>query len=63
MKSFEVFHVALWHSLELTHYKVHLFWEGNKILGNLHLTFDWQYKSKVEILQTIVAFSEYVYEL
>ena len=24
-------------------YKVHIFWEGHKILRNLHLTFDWQY--------------------
>ena len=24
-------------------YKVHIFWEGYKILQNLHLTFDWHY--------------------
>ena len=23
--------------------KVHIFWEGHKILWNLHLTFDWHY--------------------
>ena len=23
--------------------KVHIFWEGRKILQNLHLTFDWHY--------------------
>ena len=23
--------------------KVHIFWEGQKILRNLHLTFDWHY--------------------
>ena len=23
--------------------KVHIFWEGHKILQNLHFTFDWQY--------------------
>ena len=23
--------------------KVHIFWEGHKILRNLHLTFDWHY--------------------
>ena len=37
-------------------FKVHLFWEGHKILRNLHLTVD---KSKVEIPQNFVAFSEY----
>ena len=25
------------------HGKVHIFWEGHKILRNLHLTFDWHY--------------------
>ena len=24
-------------------WKVHIFWEGHKILRNLHLTFDWHY--------------------
>ena len=24
-------------------FKVHIFWEGHKILRNLHLTFDWHY--------------------
>ena len=23
--------------------KVHIFWEGHKILRNLHLTFDWNF--------------------
>ena len=28
--------------------KVHIFWEGHKILRNIHLTFDWHYiQSKV----------------
>ena len=41
--------------------KVHIFWEGQKIfLRNLHLTFDWHYKSKVEISQNFVAFSEHM---
>ena len=26
--------------------KVHIFWEGHKILWNLHLTFDWHYIQK-----------------
>ena len=37
--------------------KVHIFWEGHKILQNLHLTF---VKSKVKISQNFVAFSEYM---
>ena len=43
--------------------KVHIFWEGHKILRNPHLTFDWHYtwdKSKVKILQNFVAYSEYM---
>ena len=40
--------------------KVHIFWEVHKILRNLHLTFDWHYKSKVEISQNFVAFPEYM---
>ena len=24
-------------------FKVHIFWEGHKILRNLYLTFDWHY--------------------
>ena len=48
--------------------KVRIFWEGHKILRNLHLTFVYLLtvhtdKSKVEILQNFVAFSEYMYEL
>ena len=26
--------------------KVHIFWEGHKILRNIHLTFDWHYIGK-----------------
>ena len=37
--------------------KVHIFWEGHKILQNLPLTFDY---SKRKILQNFVAFSEYM---
>ena len=40
--------------------KVHIFWEGHKILRNLRLTFDWHYKSKMEISQIFLAFSEYM---
>ena len=29
-------------------------------MQNLHLSFDWHYKSKVEIKQNFVAFSEYM---
>ena len=43
--------------------KVRVFWEGHNILRNLHLTFVCMYctvdKSKVEISQNFVAFSEY----
>ena len=34
-----------------------IFWEGHKILQNLHLTF--VYSTKVKISQNFVAFSEY----
>ena len=27
--------------------KVHIFWEGHKILRNLHQLFDWQYIGKI----------------
>jgi hypothetical protein len=42
--------------------KVHIFWEGYKILRNLHLTLSYvvPVKSKVEISQNFVAFSEYM---
>ena len=41
--------------------KVHIFWEGHKLLWNLHLTFVYTVdKSKVEIWQNFVAFSEYI---
>ena len=41
--------------------KVRIFWEGHKILQNLHLTFVCMYldKSKVDISQNLVAFSKY----
>ena len=32
------FHVRMCSSI-----KVHIFWEGHKILRNLHFTFDWHY--------------------
>ena len=43
--------------------KVHIFWEGHKILRNLPLTFNcstYSQKSKVKISQNFVAFSEYM---
>ena len=45
--------------------KVHIFWEGHKILRNLHLNFVYSTnvstdKSKMEISQNFVAFSEYM---
>ena len=30
-------------------YKVHIFWEGHKILQNLHLTFDWHYIFRTKV--------------
>ena len=39
--------------------KVHTFWEGDKILRNLHQLFDWQYIGQI-ISQSFVAFSEYM---
>ena len=46
----------------LSNVKVHIFWEGHKILRNLHLTFDYStaVKSKGKISQNFVAFSEYM---
>ena len=43
-------------------FKVHTFWECQKILRNLHLTFDCHYigKNKVKNTQNFVAFSEYM---
>ena len=42
--------------------KVHIFWEGHKILRNLHLTFVLcsASRNKVKIPQNFVVFSEYV---
>ena len=48
-------------NLQITYLgKVHIFWKGRKILQNLHLTFEWpnKDKSKVEISQNFVVFSE-----
>ena len=55
---------TLWENSFVTYRdKIHIFWEGHKILQNLHLTFV-QYvvpvKSKVEISQNFVAFSKYM---
>ena len=42
-------------------FKVHIFWEGHKILQNFHLRFHcYYYKSTVEISQNFVGFSEYM---
>ena len=42
-------------------FKVHIIWEGHKILRNLPLTFDCStVKSKGKISQNFVAFSEYM---
>ena len=41
--------------------KVHIFWEGHKILRNFPLIFDYStHRSKGKILQNFVAFSEYM---
>ena len=41
--------------------KVHIFWDGHKILQNLHLTsYVVPVKSKVKISQNFVAFSKYM---
>ena len=40
--------------------KVHIFWEGHKILRNLHLTFDYSTDSQKLGSQNFVAFSEYM---
>ena len=49
-------------SSHLRSFKVHIFWEGHKILRNLQLTFSYvvPVKSKVEISQNFVAFLEYM---
>ena len=46
----------------LSSVKVQIFWEGHKILRNLHLTFVLcsASQSKVEISQNFLAFSEYM---
>ena len=44
------------HTLDASQFfKVHIFWEGHKILQNLHQLFDWQF-----IGGDFVAFSEYM---
>ena len=45
---------------ESPNFKVHIIWEGHKILRNLHLTFDYSTKSKVKISQNFMAFLEYM---
>ena len=49
-----------WNSFDTLDSKVHIFWEGHKVLRNLHLTFDYSTYSKVKISQNFVAFSEYM---
>ena len=44
----------------MIHDKVHIFWEGHKILRNLPLTVCTVVKSKGKISQNFVAFSEYM---
>ena len=44
--------IEIWILILMSH-KVHIFWEGHKILQNLHLTFDWHYIG-------FVVFSEYM---
>ena len=42
--SFETLWGKVWRIGQYNHMvKVHIFWEGHKILGNLHVTFDWLY--------------------
>ena len=42
-------------------FKVHIFWEGHKILWNLHCGFEpLLHKTNLEILQKFVAFLEYM---
>ena len=48
----------IWQSFPCLLDKVHIFWEGHKILRNLPLTFDCMYCSKGKISQSFVAFSE-----
>ena len=43
---------------KLVNTKVHIFWEGHKILRNLPLTFDYSTFSQ-ELGEDFVAFSEY----
>ena len=54
--------MACWPEGNYWNSKLHIFWEGHKILRNLHLTFSHvvSVKSKVEISQNFVAFSEYM---
>ena len=32
---------------KVNHFKVHIFWEGHKILRNIHQIFDWQYIGQI----------------
>ena len=34
-------------SSKIVSYKVHIFWEGHKILPNLHQLFDWHYIGQI----------------
>jgi hypothetical protein len=43
----------------LPNLKVRIFWEGHKILWNLHQIFDWQYIGQIYV-GDLVAFSEYM---
>ena len=47
---------------ELVNVKVHIFWEGHKILRNIPVTFDYStYSQKLgEDFENFVAFSEYM---
>ena len=53
-----------WIQINHTTVKVHIFWEGHKILRNLHQLFDWQYIGQINqlvgISQNFVAFSEHM---
>ena len=58
------FFVAWFHSM-MSHIcsgKVHIFWDGHKILRNIHKLFDWQYLGQIigEDFANFVAFWEYM---
>ena len=35
-------------TVQCAEFKVHIFWEGHKILQNLHIAFDWHYIGQKE---------------